>query len=340
MFSPVVMASRHNAWLNKTSEYGVRVIPLDICQLKNPLLPTGDWLKLIRLLQVEKVVILHVHGFRAAFWGRIAARMAGVPIVIYTIHNFPVNVATITYGIERLLGNWTTRIITVSAALREKLISRRIPPEKVITIPNGVQLAKVPQTLIKTKVGEYYNIGIVGRLVKLKGVEYFLRAAATVSAVEPQARFYVIGDGPRRGHLQDLAHKLSLDGVLFFTGQVDNMDKWWSVLDILVSSSLQEGLGMSILEAMAASIPVIGTRVGGIPELIIDGLNGVLVAPGDSWAQADAILKMLYNPGWRTELGRRARELVLEKYTLGKMIRAVENIYYQSLQGVGPSANE
>ncbi|NLP17638.1 MAG: glycosyltransferase family 4 protein [Firmicutes bacterium] len=340
VFSPVVVASRYNTWLDKPPGRGVKVIPLDICRRENPLLPTGDLLKLIYFFQEEKIKILHVHGFRAAFWGRVAARLAGVPVVIYTVHNFPVNRAAIVYGIEGLLANWTTHIITVSGALQGKLIQRGIPSGKVTTIHNGVKAAEVPEAIIKTKTRRYYNIGTVGRLVELKGIEYFLRAAATVAAVEPRARFYVIGDGPRRSRLQVLAHKLSLDGVVFFTGHVDNMDRWWQGLDVLVSCSLQEGLGLSILEAMAASIPVVGTRVGGIPELITNGLNGVLVRPRDSQALATAILDLLFNRDWRTSLGRRGREKVLEKFTLEKMVTAVEGIYHQSLQNLGSKVNE
>mgnify|MGYP001034323483 CR=1 FL=1 len=338
-FSPLIVASRRNTWLKKSSKGPVPLIPLDVCHWEKPFLPTGDLGKLISLLRLQRVVILHVHGFRAALWGRLAARVAGTPVVIYTVHGFPAKGPAI-FGIERLLANWTSRIITVSHALRRELIRGGIPPYRITTIHNGVDVAGKIGGNIKDNRGWGYNVGIVGRLVKLKGVEYFLRAAAAVAVVEPRARFYVIGDGPRRSYLEGLVGDLSLDGVLYFTGHVDNMDKWWQHLDILVSCSLEEGLGLSILEAMAASLPVIGTRVGGIPEIIIPGLNGILVEPRDSRTLSSEILKLLHNPGWRTRLGGKGREMVLRRFTRDKMVAAVEKIYHQSLEITLGKANE
>ena len=138
MFSPVVVASRYNTWLDKPPGRGVEVIPLDICRRENPCCRRG-FAKINIFFQEEKIKILHVHGFGLPS-GVEWPPAGGVPVVIYTVHNFPVNRAAIVYGIEGLLANWTTHIITVSGALQETY-QRGIPSGKVTTIHNGVKAA-------------------------------------------------------------------------------------------------------------------------------------------------------------------------------------------------------
>lgn len=298
-----------------------------------------------KLLVRNGINIMHAHSSKAGLVGRLAARMAGTPAVFFTAHNsifyesWPEWKKNLFATAERLLANNTRHIIAVSGALRNELLEReKIHRQKVVTIYNGIDPAPFnvrqdrEETLRSLGIAGGRVVGVVARLAPQKGVLYFIRAAARLSELQGVS-FIVAGDGPLRVELEEEAANLGLKDKLFFLGYRGDVDKILGCLDLLVLPSLTEGLPLIILEAMAAARPVVATTVGGIPEAVLDGVNGLLVPPGDVDALALAVGKMLENRGLAQSLGEAGRRRVLEMFSLEEMVKKTERLYLETFNG-------
>lgn len=293
------------------------------------------------LLKRARPDILHAHSSKAGLVGRVAARMAGVPAVLLTVHGsifhrqHPRWQEGLLAFSERALAGVTDMIITVSEALGREIAHReKIDPEKIVTVYNGV----VPEKFSRGPDREYFGkvtgipagcrvVGTVARLAPQKGVAGFIRAAALVAKDSGDTAFLVVGDGPLRAGLEQLARDLGLAGRIFFAGERPDVDSIMPCLDVFVLASLTEGLPLSVLEALAARRPVVATRVGGIPEVIRPGVNGLLVDPGDITGLAGSIRGALGDPEGSRAMGERGRETVLERFTVAGMVSRTEMIY-------------
>ncbi|GAV23437.1 glycosyltransferase family 4 protein [Carboxydothermus pertinax] len=285
---------------------------------------------LYKIIKKEKYQIVHCHGFKAALAGRIAAFLANVK-VIYTVHNsiWHENVSAlkrkIASALERFLTkNLTHQVIAVSENLKQELILRHgVAEKKIAVIPNGVEV----YSLKERKEHKPPIIGTLARFAPQKGLNYLLEALSLLKAEGVLFRAIVGGDGPLKEELLAESKKLGLSNLVDFPGYVTNPLKFYQEIDIFVLPSLSEGLPLTLLEAMSCKLPVIATGVGGIPEVVISGENGILVSAKDVIALKDALLKLLLNANLRYMLGEKAYKTINEKYNVVTMTLKTEEIY-------------
>ena len=229
------------------------------------------------------------------------------------------------------------RYIAVSNALAEELARWGISREKITVIYNGVDPARFTGAAGQRKFSGVEQgrvvVGTVARLVSQKGVDLFLQAAVRLAVRFPAMRFRVVGDGPERENLFRLALRLGLQNRMVFTGHCHDIATELALMDIFVLPSLSEGMGISLLEAFAAGCVVAAARVGGVPEVVEDGITGLLVPPADGAALAAAVTELVENPEYAARLVRAAHERVREKFSLKAMLVRTGAVYEDILAG-------
>ena len=298
--------------------------------------------KLYRLMRRERPQIVHTHESKAGFLGRLAARIAGVPIVLHTYHG---HVLRGYYGplkswalrrMEQLLALLTDRLIAVSEQVKRDLVQYRVArSEKISVVPLGFDLepflsSEAHRGSFRREMnlnGSTRLVGIVGRLFPIKNHRLFLDAAALVTVEEPASRFVVVGDGVLRQELDQYARDLSIRDMVIFTGWRRDLPRIYADLDVLVVSSDNEGTPVSAIESMASGCPVVATRVGGIPDVISDGDTGYLVPAGDADALASRILSLLRDDQEVSRLRASARAYARDRYNLRRLISDIQAIY-------------
>jgi glycosyltransferase involved in cell wall biosynthesis len=286
-----------------------------------------------------KIDIIHCHGFKADFYGFLAGRRLGLP-AISTQHGWTHSnrLIRVWERIDLILLRRFSRVAAVSEAIGSELVKRGIFPGIVCTVTNGISLPEPghrSDAFRKSLSASRKNplIGIVGRLSVEKGHRDFFMAVKRVLQVRPDIRFWVVGTGTLREDLEAYARDLGIADSLRFLGFRADMEAVYGHLDIVVSASLREGIPVALLEAMAMARPVIATRVGGIPSIIDDGVNGILVPPRTPEMLADRMLELLANPGKRGLLGRHARKTVSERFSANRMSDDYFRIYQDVMAG-------
>ena len=326
------------------------VEPIIIPQLRRNIDPIGGLIalfKLYRLMRREKPHIVHTHTATAGLLGRLAARLAGVPVILHTFHGhvlrgyFGPLQSKVLVWIERFLARLSDRIVTVSEGQRRELAGYGIAPlEKITVVPLGFELEALlacesHRGELRRELGLAYEnklIGIVARLVPIKNHRLFLQAARVVAEAVPQARFLVVGDGELREELEAYARDLGLDGKAFFTGWRRDLARLYADLDVVALTSINEGTPVSLIEAMAAGVPVVATGVGGVPDVVVDGETGHLVEAGEVKGMAEAIVELLRNPEKAREMGSAGREAVYPRFAVQTLMANVEGLYAELLR--------
>jgi glycosyltransferase involved in cell wall biosynthesis len=290
--------------------------------------------------------IVHTHTAKAGTLGRLAARLAGVPVVIHTYHGHvfqgyfsPVR-TRFFLTIERVLARWTDRLLTVSNAVRQDLLMRRIgSPERLQVVPLGLDLDPFlrceelrGQLRAELAVGDALLVGIVARLVPIKRHADFLKAAAAVASELSSCRFLVVGDGELRSGLEARVQALGLDSRVHFLGWRGDLPRVYADLDLVVLTSANEGLPVSLIEAMASARPVVATRVGGVPDLVEHGAAGLLVPPGNPRALAEAMVTLLADPERRREMGQAGRKRVHPAFSAARLLADIDSVYTELLR--------
>jgi len=293
---------------------------------------------LAAVVRQEKIDLLHLHGYSAANFGRLAARQCGIPNVM---HEWAVlKTLPHQFVMDRLLSHKTDIAVGVSESVREFLVQgRAMPPTKTRVVWNGVNLNNF-KTAVPEKVQAFKEkfgitppqkvVGTVTRLREEKGNRYFIEAAPQVLREFPEARFVIVGDGPQREEFEVLAKKLNLEHKLHFTGFVSEVAVALAAMDIYVMASLTEGFPFALAEAMAAGKTVAVTNVGGMKEMVQHEANGLSVPSADSSALAAALVRLLENPALRQRLGDAARERSQE-FSVERNVMALEAIYAELL---------
>ncbi len=305
-------------------------------------------LALVRLIKQERPHIVHTHTAKAGFLGRMAAFLCCVPVIVHTFHGhvfrgyFGPLKTRLFIWLERLAARLSSMILTVSEGLRDELIAYRVaPPDRIRVIPLGLPLADL--TSLEGLRGRFRHelgcstgsplVGIIGRLVPVKNHELFLAAARLVVQAMPEVRFVIVGDGERRAELEALVTQMGLSDVVCFTGWRRDLPLIYADLDVVVISSHNEGTPVSLIEAMAAGVPVVSTAVGGVPDVLRGGELGALTPPGDAEALSVAILEALRNGrGVRT---KRAQAWALEGYDAGRLVADMRALYLELLKQKG-----
>ncbi len=300
-----------------------------IPEMGRELAPVADAITLIklwRLMRRYRPHIVHTHTAKAGAVGRLAARLAGVPVVVHTFHGhtFRGYWGTIGSGAavaaERGLAQLAHRLIAVSDRVRDDLLAFRIaPPEKIVTVPLGLDLAPFAA---RPRNPASLNVGIVGRLAPIKNHKLFLDMARRLIAEGFVGRFVVVGDGELRPELERAAADLG-DRVTF-AGWRRDLPEVYADLAVVVNTSLNEGTPVSLIEAMAAGVPVVATAVGGVPDVVRHNETGWLVASGDTAGLADAVKLAIYDGD---RLAARARQEVLGKYSKERLVKDIEELY-------------
>jgi len=262
--------------------------------------------QLVAIMRRERPQVVHTHTAKAGFVGRLAARIAGVPVVVHTFHGhvfqgyFSPRATQIFLLLERLSARLTDRIITPSAELKRQLVDQYhiCAPDHIAVIENGIDLD--PLLTLPRHVGDFRTaqgipadvplVGIVGRLVPIKNHDLFFQAARQVLDQIPNAHFVIVGDGERRTELTALAAALGLADRTHWTGWLSETLPMYSALDCAVLCSHNEGHPIALIEALAAGIPVAATNVGGVADLLSDPRYGALVPPGDADALTAGII--------------------------------------------------
>ena len=312
-------------------EKGIRLKILDISSYHNPL----NIFDLKRQFKKNSPDIVHTHGYFASVIGRIAAKYAGIPVLINHVHSTYWEYKKRNIWMENFLSRWTDRIICCSKAVKDFVTDHeRIEPTKTTVIYNGVIPSLFSEikdlSIIKKNLGITADkpvIGTVSSLTPHKGLSFLLQAIPQILSIYPSAQCLFIGDGPLKNDLLEQAEAMGISSHVKFLGIQKDIPNLLAVMDVFVLPSTREGLGISIIEAMAAEKPVVATDTGGIPEVISDKKTGLLVPPKDPDALAQAIIELLNNPESSAEMGRMARKKVLEKFTQEQMISEIEDLY-------------
>lgn len=303
-------------------------IPVKVFKKKGKIGLGVIW-KIYRYLRKERPQIVHTHLFGGDTWGRVAAILARVPIIITTEHNTNFDENFLKRAIKKILSFFTAKVIAVSEAVRQYSISKdHINSKKVEVILNGVNLENF-LSISQKEFGKPPIIGIIGRLAEQKGHKYLFEALNLLRTIP--WTLWVVGDGSLKAELEKLAKILDLRERTIFLGAQENIPEILDKIDIFVLSSLWEGLGLAVIEAAAAAKPIVAANVGGIPEIIENEKTGLLVESGNVKSLADGLERMLLGEGEALTMGRGAREYVRERFGLEKMVREYEEAYERLL---------
>lgn len=299
---------------------------------------------LYRRRQVDAVITVGTGGDKM-FWGRLAAIAAGVPVVASALHS--TGLPDRVERSNRWLARWTDAFIAVAPAHGQYIAQHEgCPAHKVRVIPNGVDVERfrdrLPRPLLRRELKiapDAPLVGIVAALRPEKDHELFLRMAARVRHLRPDTQFIIIGDGPRRDELQRLATQLGVGAATHFLGTRSDVQYILPHLAAVVLTSKMEANPVSILEALAACRPVIAPRVGSIPDVIADRVNGRLYTGSHEDELVAAVLEVLANPVAAQAMGRSGRQTVVERFSVEAMVTGYENLVtdiYQSKRGPLP----
>jgi glycosyltransferase involved in cell wall biosynthesis len=308
-------------------------------------------LQLSSLIKKERVDIVHSQGARADFFARIAAKLASAPNVVSTVpmpvEGFDVHpIRKLIYIIfSRFSERFVDRFMVVSDALEKIMIEKHgIEPQKVVKIYNGIETDEycISDEEIayrrssfrkKSDLGENVPvIGVIGRLVWQKGFKYFIEAIPDVLKEFKDARFLLVGEGELEDELKVKSKKLKLEDKIIFTGFMDDIRDVLASIDILVIPSLQEGLPVVLLEAMAMKKPIVAANIEGIMEILENSVSGLLVPPRDIKALAEAVIDLLKHEDKANQMGLAARRVVEERFGVDIMVQKVEEVYEELLQ--------
>ena len=290
------------------------------------------------LVRRENVALIHAHEFTGNTYGTLVARLCRIPLV-GTIHGRSYFCDQAKRRIAYRMVSRLSQLVVVSRNLRTFVAtSLNISETALELIYNGVDLvrpvAREEQHRVRTDFGFGPNdfvLGIVGSLYPVKGHVHLFQALRTIIKECPNTRLLVIGRGDLEADLKDKAHQLGIDREVLFLGLRNDVPLLLSILDIFILPSLSEGLSMAILEAMAAGKPVVASRVGGNPELVIDGQTGYLVPAQDPIALADCVIKLLKAPDMARRIGASAQERVAQHFSHEGMITQYQDLYERLL---------
>jgi glycosyltransferase involved in cell wall biosynthesis len=344
-FEPLLVAGAEGPLVEEARRSGVRCHFLR--SLVRPISPWRDpaaLLSLVRLLRRERPEVVHTHSSKAGILGRAAAAIAGVPVIIHSIHGWGFHrdqgllTNRLFVGLERMAARMTTAFIAVSEAnMREGEALGILAEGRVHLIRSGIRLSEFRPTrgVALSEVGlggrgGGVTVGMVACFKPQKAPLDFVKVAAEVTGRFPETKFVLAGDGELRGEIEELIGRLGLAGRITLLGWRRDIPELMRSFDILLHTSRWEGLPRVFPEAMATGLPVVATRVDGAPEAIQDGVSGILVEPGDVEGMARAVVELIRDPERRLSMGRAGLERVAA-WDIDSMVRSQESLYRKLL---------
>ena len=319
-----------------------------IPELKREINFWNDWTafwKLLRMFKKAKFDIVHTHTAKAGALGRLAGCLAGVPVIIHTPHGhnfygyFNPFFSRLVIWIERILTGFTDRVVALTELEKNDYLKFKVAnKEKLVLVYMGLELGSfLPENTVKIK--ENLNIqndekviGYVGRLEPIKGPQFFVEAARLCSENNFLQRFILVGEGSLRKELEEKVSSWGLKEKILFLGWRDDIADIMSILDILVLPSLNEAVGIVLLEAQSLGIPVVASEVGGIPEMIRDKQTGILVLPGAAASIALTINNLLSDPERLRSMSAAGKNWVKDRFKAEEMVSKISALYQELLK--------
>jgi glycosyltransferase involved in cell wall biosynthesis len=315
--------------------------------------------RLARLIRQQRPHILHTHTAKAGAIGRVAALLAGhakPPVIVHTFHGhvlrgyFGRRRSWFFRRLERRLARSTDALVAVSPEVRDDLVALGVAPEeKFVVIRLGIELDQriadgaAERTETRRLLGvtdDRFVVGWIGRMTSVKRPDDVVRAFRLLRDHGIDACLCMVGDGPEREGVEQLAHQLGIIRDCLFPGYQEEIGPFFGAFDVFVLPSANEGTPVTAIEALASGCPVVATRVGGVPDVVRDGEDGFLVEPGDALALAERLLRLAGDPGLRARLGAAGRERVVSRYGVGRLIGDVDGLYRELLERkLTPSAS-
>ncbi|MGZ4858568.1 MAG: glycosyltransferase family 4 protein [Candidatus Angelobacter sp.] len=297
----------------------------------------ADWRAVRQIeeyIQEDGIDLLHTHGYKADLYGYVAARRSHKPVVA-TCHNWVGGTAAlgIYNHLDRMALKRFNALAAVSDAVAQRLLDSGVPARKIKTIANGIDVEPFEraQPLPAPTFDRDKVVGMVARLDLQKGFEYLLRAVRELCGVFRELKVVIVGEGPDRKAIEDMIRQYGLQSTVILAGKQSDMPGVYAAMDIFVLPSLNEGLPMTILEAMAASKPVIATKVGAIPTLIRNGETGLLVEARDTDGLRKAIARLLSDPDLCRRMGAEGHDWVSRNCTSEAMALKYRQMYEEVL---------
>ena len=336
-------------------ELGVDIYPLP--QLSREIAPFYDTLSVLRLVGLIRRTrphILHTHTAKAGAVGRLAALLAGdarPPIVVHTFHGHVLHgyfnpvLSRLFRGLERRLAAQSTRLVAVGPQVRDDLVALGVaPPERFSVIRLGVDLdhriaaSDRQRAELRRLFGvppDAFVVGWIGRMTAIKRVPDVLLAFRDLLRRGVDARLCLVGDGPDRERAERRARELGVSRSTLFIGYQRDVAPYYSLFDALLLPSANEGTPVVAIEALASRRPVVATRVGGVPDVVSDGVDGYLVGVGDVTAMAGRLAALAADPAARAAMGEAGRESVVSRYRVERMLDEVDALYRELLEEAG-----
>jgi glycosyltransferase involved in cell wall biosynthesis len=296
-------------------------------------------------IEKEGVNILHSHNYKSNFYAWRALSNNNIRWVV-TKHGRRSGPKLLLYNfLDGFIVRHADRVIAVSKEIGRKARLAGIAQKKILLIENGVNLGRFATSTspeaIKESLGikkEALVVGTIGALTREKGHQYLLRAALKVIRIYPEAIFLLVGDGTERPNLEKTASSLGIKNSVIFAGMRKDVPEILSILDVFVLPSLNEGLPMALLEAQAAQIPVVAARVGAIPDVLEDGVTGILIPPKAPQAIAEATIKVLSDRKIALGMAQKGFEKVRDNFSAEKMANKYLSLYKEVIEGTGCGA--
>ena len=332
--------------LVKSNDMKVRTFN-NLVQSLHPLKDLMALMNLICFLKKNPYHIVHTHNSKAGFLGRLAAKLAGTAVIIHTVHGFafhdqePLYRQILFRNLERLASRWCDKMIFISQplidwALRERIVAE----EKILRVYSGIEL-----DLFRPVTGERKNrnrkkwklkqndavIGIVSKLWDGKGHAVLINAFKELKKEIKNARLVIVGEGYLYEELLRMVDMHCLKDSVLFTGFRMDVSEIISTFDVAVLPSFFEGMGRVLLEAMAMEKPVVASRVGGIPDLLEHGINGLLVRPGNVEELTEALKKILTDKRLAESMGKQGRKRIKEQFSADVMAQSIQKLYRELL---------
>lgn len=335
-------------------ETRTRGVPLTIYpRLLRQISPWNDLRSLIdltRLMRRKRYTIVHTHSSKAGILGRLAARLAGVPIIVHTVHGWSFHdyMSPLTRNIYIWLERWMARFTGALIVVAEQDIQKGLQAgigrqEQYHLIHSAIPLdefnpAHIDRAAVRQELGippEAVVVGNVGRFSAQKNPLDWVKAAGKVGRARPQARFLLVGDGPLRPEVEAALQMEGIADQTILTGLRRDVPRWMGTMDVFLLSSLWEGLPRVIPQAMAMGLPVVANRADGTVEAIQDGQTGFLCTPGSIDEMAEHCLALVDNPLLRHEMGTRGQAFAGQEFDLNRMIHQIDQLYETLLNRPG-----
>lgn len=321
--------------VEKVTELGFHYIPVPSLRRDLSLLDGFAFIHFFLIFRKYKFDIVHTHSSKTGFLGRIAARLAGVPKIIHTVHGFPFHYAQplpirfFYQVLEKLVSPFCNSIIFVNNFEREFAIKYKIVQEiKALTIYNGIELVNKKSKHSSFKKDNIFIFGSVLRFEKIKNIVNTIKVAIEVCKVNNKIVFYFIGDGKLLSECRQMILKANLEENIILPGWKNNISEWLAKFDVYLLFSIAEGLSISILEAMSMSLPIVASDVKGNNELVSKD-NGILVPINDIDRLTAVLLSLPDKKEKLKKMGENSHKLIKEKFNIVDFVRKYQDVYDQ-----------